>query len=162
MWKLLVCCLVSNLVGVINVICLLWVIVCNVVRVVISVLLEFILFCIRCIIGIFSVILCLIFVIMCVCVFVGLNGKVVRSLFFSVLLVFSGWVWKCCVLVCKVNMLRLCVSSFFRIRWCCVGCCLVFRLLSCSVGGGWCKVCNVFGSVIIFCDSFGGRSFLMV
>lgn len=86
------CCLVSNLVGVINVICLLWVIVRNVVRVVISVLLEFILFCIRCIIGIFSVILCLIFVIMCVCVFVGLNGKVVRSLFFSVLLVFSGWV----------------------------------------------------------------------
>lgn len=58
-------------------------------------------------------------------------------------------------------MLRLCVSSFFRIRRRCVGCCSVFRSLSCSVGGGRCKVRNVFGSVIIFCDSFGGRSFLM-
>lgn len=86
------CCSASNSVGVINVICLSWVIVRNAARAAISVLSEFISFCIRRIIGIFSVISRSIFVITRVCAFVGLNGKAARSLFFSVLLAFSGWV----------------------------------------------------------------------
>ena len=156
--KLLACCSASNSVGAINATCLPWAIARSAARAATSVLPEPTSPCTRRIIGTSSAISRSISATTRACAPVGLNGKAARSLFFSASLALSGWAWKRCAPARNANMLRLCASSSSRIRRRCAGCCPVSRSLSCSVGGGRCKVRNASGSVIIPCDSSGGRS----
>lgn len=135
--KLLVCCFVNSFVGVINVIWYFVLIVDNVVSVVIRVLFEFILFCIRCIIGCGCCIFCWILVIMCCWVLVGEKGKFFSSLLIKLLfmlMVIFGCVLFCCLIF---SMFKCWVSNFFRIKCICVGCLLFFNCFIVMLGGGW-------------------------
>lgn len=125
---------------------------------VISVLFDFILFCIKCIIGWVWCIFCWIFVIMCCCVFVGENGSCVSSLlisFWFIEIVIFGWVLDS---LCIFNMFKWWDKSFFKISWYWVGCKFFFILWMLILGGGWCIVCSVlFREIWLLYMFFGSK-----
>lgn len=133
----------------------------SVLSVVIKVLFEFILFCIKCIIGNGCCKLFLIFVMIWFCVLVGLKVKFVKNCCLSWLWGFKGIVFMVCFFWCNFKRFKFCVSNFLNINCCWVGCIFCLRVVKLILFCGWCKVINVLVKfILVGWNCFGSNFFI--